>query len=200
MFKKILLPLTLLLVISCSKENETQPPTPIVTTFDIHHFDWVPNTIITDSIRLDLNSDNNFDLEFKLTATYQGSTPSGGPYYNYSSNIISLDSNLLISLGTKLPPSSSSYDPWDCLEFNDMISENLTWERSFRLNYSVIYAGDVGTWDINKNEGYVALKFNTAQKNKWGWIKLTSTSSNIILKEYVINENLNQPIFAGQIK
>jgi len=197
MLKKIFIPLAVILTFSCTKEKEEEiqliPPT--MVTYNINHFDWIPDTTTTDSILLDFDGDNIFDLKFLVEKTYQGSTPSGGPYYNYFSKVISLNNNLLISLGTEL---DTSFQTWNCIEYGDLISENLTWKSSFILNGSVIFAGSIGLWDTNNNQGYLCLKFMTNQNNKWGWINLTSTINNITLNEYAINENINQLIKAGQ--
>lgn len=192
MTKLIYALLLLTLVVSC-KKNKSK------ASYDIRHYDWSPDSTVLDSVFLDLNNDHIDDLKFVLSKTLQGSTPSGGPYYNYSSNVVALNNDLLLSLGTKLPQSNAN-DPWDCLKLNDAIGPHLTWDSSFRLNYHVIIAGHVGTWDTNTNEGFIGLKFKIGQSSNWGWIKVSTTITKITLKEYAINELLNQPIAAGQIQ
>ena len=110
-----------ILIISCSKDDTLNGNGS--STIEINYFDWNPDTLVIDSILIDLQSDGINDIKFLIEKDYQGFSPSGGPYYNYFARCLSINPNLRVSLGTELNPSQQD---WNCLKFNDLISNNLT--------------------------------------------------------------------------
>jgi len=188
------------LIISCSKEvtlddNGTSP-------IEINYFDWNPDTLVTDSILIDLQNDGADDIKFLIQKDYQGTSPSGGPYYNYFARCLSINPNVTVSLGTELDPSQQD---WDCLKYNHSISNNLTWNNSFILNGRVIAAGSIGFWDTNDTEGYIGIKIESNGVTNFGWIRVNVTYNSAIDKryeimclEYAISETNNATINAGQ--
>lgn len=188
------------LIISCSKEvtlddNGTSP-------IEINYFDWNPDTLVTDSILIDLQNDGDDDIKFLIRKDYQGTSPSGGPYYNYFARCLSINPNVTVSLGTELDPYQQD---WDCLKYNHLISNNLTWNSSFILNGRVIGAGLIGFWDTNDTEGYIGIKIESNGVTNFGWIRVNVTYNSVIDKryeimclEYAISETNNATINAGQ--
>ena len=202
MNKLIFIPFLLVLIASCSKDEPLSIDTSVST--EINHYDWNPDTLIFDSLLIDLNNDNIDDLKFLIEKIYQGTSPSGGPYYNYFAKCISVNPELKISLGVEMNPSQQE---WDCLEFEDSISTNLTWKNSFTLNGEVIIAGSIGIWDMNNSYGYIGLKFESTQATYFGWININSNYNPLLDKryeitcfEYAVSETSNFIIKAGQIE
>ncbi|NVK65035.1 MAG: hypothetical protein HWE22_10635 [Flavobacteriales bacterium] len=189
-----------ILIISCSKDETLNGNGS--STIEINYFDWNPDTLVIDSILIDLQSDGVNDIKFLIEKDYQGLSPSGGPYYNYFARCLSINPNLRVSLGTELNPSQQD---WNCLKFNDLISNNLTWNSSFILNGQVIYAGAIGVWDTNDTEGFIGTKLESNGQTNFGWIKINVNSNSFIDKrfeimcfEYAISETNNVTINAGQ--
>lgn len=180
-----------LLFISCTKEQT--PLAPIV----INHYDWNPDSLVVDSMLVDLNNDNADDIKFLIERVYQGATPSGGPYYNYFAKCISVNSEVTISLGNAP----------NCIMTNDLISDELTWETSKILKGQVIAAGDIGDWNICNADGYIGIRFESNGEVFYGWIRVDVNYNDalekryeIICFEYAMSETSNAFIEAGQIE
>jgi hypothetical protein len=189
-------------MVSCAKEDQLNNNNS--TSIEISYHDWNPDILVVDSILMDLNNDNLDDLKFLIEKNYQGTSPSGGPYYNYFARCISVNPNLKVSLGTEVDPSQQD---WNCLELNDPISNNLTWKNSFILNGQVIVAGAIGFWDTNDAEGYIGFKLESNGITNFGWIRINVNYTSFIDKryeiaclEYAISETNNSIIRAGQIE
>lgn len=198
--KKLILIAIALLIISCSKDEVINNN--ISFNIDVNHYNWSPDTLIVDSFLIDLDNDYDNDLKFLIKKDYQGTSPSGGSYYNYFAQCSSINSNLKVSLGNEVVNSQSN---WNCLKFNHSISNNLTWKKSFNLKGTVVGAGEIGFWDINDNDGYIGLKFETNGIINFGWIKAEVNNNYFIDKryeikclEYAISETQNALIKAGQ--
>lgn len=197
MKKVFFIPVLLMLIASCSKDKLINN-----TSAKINYFNWDPDSLVVDSIVVDLNNDNFDDLKFLVQRNYQGTSPSGGSYYNYFATCTSINSALKISLGTELNPSQQT---WDCLEFNALISNNLTWNDSYILKGQVISAGAIGVWDTNNPGEYIGIKLESNGASYFGWIKASVNYNYSIEKryeitcfEYAISETNNATLKAGQ--
>ena len=202
MKKIIYTSLLFILIASCSKDKSVNNSNS--SGIEVNHHDWNPDTLVVDSILIDLNNDNLNDLKFLIEKDYQGTSPGEGNYYNYFAKCISINSNLKVSLGTAVHPDQQN---WNCLELNDLIFNDLTWSKSFILKGQVIGAGGIGIWDKNNAEGYIGLKLKSNGMTNFGWIKVnvdynTSIDKHykIICYEYAISELNNSIIKAGQIE
>lgn len=200
--KNIIFLTLLLLIVSCAKEDQLIDDNS--ASIEITYHDWNPDTLVFDSILVDLNNDNFNDLKFFIEKDYQGTSPSGGPYYNYFAKCISVNHNLTVSLGIEVDPSQRD---WNFLEFNNLISNNLTWDSSFVLKGQVVSAGGIGLWDRNDTEGYIGIKFESTEVTNFGWIKVDVNYNSIVDKhyeitcfEYAISETNSTIIKAGQIE
>lgn len=192
----------MVLMIACSKDDPA--PSNNASSMEIDHHDWDPDTLVVDSILIDLNNDSSSDLKLVAEKIYQGTSPSGGPYYNYFAKCISVNTDLQISIGTEVDPAQQV---WNCLELNDPISTDLTWYDSFILKGQVISAGAIGTWDTNANEGYIGIKFESNGTRNFGWIKvnvnyngLIENRYEIICFEYALSGTDDAIIHAGQVE
>lgn len=190
----------LLLIVSCSKDELSNNNSS--NSIEINYYAWSPDTLIVDSMLIDLNNDSINDIKFLIEKDYQGTSPSGGPYYNYFARCISVNSNLKISLGTEV---DAVQQEWNCLLFDNSISNNLTWENSFILHGEVINAGAIGVWDTNDSEGYIGVKFESNLSTNFGWIYINTNYNSFIDKKYeitcfsyAISETNNSNIKAGQ--
>lgn len=190
------------MISACSKDETTTTPIPPPPPAKISYYDWSPDIEVYDSVFIDLNHDSIADIRFQCSKVYQGSSPSGGAYYNYFVNCLSANANVGVSLGVETDPSQRL---WDCLLTDDIISDSLTWNDSFTLEGSVIVAGGIGIWDINPvHEGYVAFRIKSAESSNFGWLRIHTEFNafaeryEITCFEYAISETANKTIKAGQ--
>jgi hypothetical protein len=179
------------ILFACRKSNDTS----IASPDDVQGYDWQPDTLFTDSVSLDVDSNSMADIRFRINAVYAGSTQSGGPYYNYFAQAVALDSVVSLSPGIE---STSGLPEWNCLDSGQVIGPQLTWSRAFNLRAYVVMAGSVGIWDLNTPHGYIAFKIHGSSGFNYGWIRLQASTMNIQIDAYGFNKTPNNTIRAGQ--
>lgn len=190
---KSLLLAALVFLFACKKSDES----PHASPDDIHGYDWLPDTMTTDSISIDVDSDSIYDIQFSVFSVYAGSTPSGGPYYNYFAQVMVLDSVVSLSPGVE---STSGSPYWNCLDSGQVIGPSLNWSPMFNLHAYVVMAGSVGIWDMNTPHGYIALRKHTAAGYRYGWIRLQASILSVSLDAFALNHTAENTIRAGQAR
>jgi hypothetical protein len=181
--------------VSCSNDQ----PNPAI---ELDLVDWNPDSVVVDSFELDINNDAIHDIQLKIEKSYQGTSPSGGPYYNYFTKVIALHPEVQLTLGKlEYPPQQV----WNCLHLNTPITSDLTWGDAFVLKGQVIAAGNIGVWDINTSEGFVGIRYTENNNDYFGWIKLSVDYDAFLDKryritcyEYAFSRTENLILLAGQ--
>ncbi|GEM_PF-6865834 len=185
--------LSFLVLASCRKDKvqiiEDAP------TYSVEYTNW-SNTVITDSLLLDLNGDNIPDFRLKLYEYIAGQT--GNVFYwNNLTRITALNDDFSFSFGKEYSQSN-----FDCLRLNDLIDENITWygngvSHNFHTN---IFSGQylqVGLWDIFDHDNHIGYRQKSGDSYCYGWIELNTSLSEIVLVESAVNTTPNEEIPTG---
>ena len=163
---------------------------------NISWYDWQPDTVITDSILVDVDFDTFPDIIFRRLTFYAGASPSSGSYYNYFATVSAIDSSVLVSPGVQLDASGQF---WNCLDSGEAVNQSLTWGSGYNIRGEVIMAGAIGIWDTNINGGYIGFQLSKLGRKNYGWIKVAAQArTSIILSEFAINHTSSLSIAAGQ--
>lgn len=185
--------ISVIILASCKKDKvEIIEPQ---AYYSVEYTDW-SNTAVSDSLLLDLNGDSIPDFKLKLY-DYIGGQTETGVFWNQLASIIVVNDDFAFSFGTQL-----SQNNYECLKLNDLINENITWyENGVSHNFHTnIFNGQyihVGFWDLFDHDNHIGYRQKIGNSYHYGWIRLNTSWSEIIVVESAVNTTPNEEIPTG---